>query len=114
MRTPGEMVAGIRQLPDDPGIRAQMLLDEHLDKDQRQTLSTHGWFDVVSSIGRKWRLWGVGTAVCLENRNMYCTTITRGYYPRPDAVLARKLLLETDEGEFMSIACLQGRAGAIL
>lgn len=83
---------------------ARALLEEHLTPEQRTQLAQDGGFVVVSQGGRTYQL-GFDHVVALDGplRGTYFC-IQLYYYPIGDAVLARKLLLETDEWAFLTTA----------
>lgn len=90
--------------------RADRLLRSYLSADQVSSVDREGWFEVVSSRGRPWRiLVGYSVRNCLlldEKRkkvSRWCLQQAE-LVPEEDANLAQKLLLETDEDAFLAVA----------
>jgi hypothetical protein len=89
--------------------KAVALLREHLDESQRQEFERDRHFHVISQSGKRYRLrvGRSGNVFELDEQgrevNRYC--IHPGeWVPDEDTMLAQKLLLETDEGEFRRLA----------
>jgi hypothetical protein len=63
----------------------------------------HGWFDVLTPGGNRYRI-RPGRVVRLDVRRCaYCIEATP-WAPAADQMLAKKLLLETDERRFLATA----------
>jgi hypothetical protein len=83
--------------------RAEALLLRWLSSRQRAQYRSHGWFDVVTPGGNRYRI-RAGTVVRLDARRCaYCIEATP-WVPAADQMLAKKLLLETDERRFLATA----------
>jgi hypothetical protein len=85
--------------------RAEALLEGWLSAGQRAQYRSHGWFDVVTAAGHRYRVWP-HKVVRLEpdaRRSVYCIE-TLSWVPAADQMLAKKLLLETDERRFLATA----------
>ena len=86
--------------------RAKKLLMDHITKEQRESLEKHGFFEVLVG-GKTYRIrQGThGNVRLIENgkeTKSFC--IQPNDIPDEDAMLAQKLLLETDEAAFLRIA----------
>lgn len=89
--------------------RAQELLDRHLTEEQRQSIQRHRHFHLHTPEGRRYRV-----DVDQQARNVHLVDesgrVRETYCAHPagvptaDAVLAQKLMLETNEREFLRIA----------
>jgi len=87
-------------------VRAKKLLQDHITKEQRESLEKHGFFEVVVA-GKTYRIrQGThGNVRLIENgKEVKSFCIQPNYVPDEDAMLAQKLLLETDEASFLKIA----------
>jgi len=87
-----------------PELKAAALLRQFLSPEQLQNYVRHGTFEVVSEGGRRYIL-GPGNVRAVDGPlagTSLCITLYD--WPPPDLVLARKLLLETDERLFLEIA----------
>jgi hypothetical protein len=83
--------------------RAEALLLRWLSPRQREQYRSHGWFDVVTPGGNLYRI-RPGTVVRLDARRCsYCIEAIP-WVPAADQMLAKKLLLETDERRFLATA----------
>ena len=83
--------------------RAEALLLRWLSPRQREQYRSHGWFDVVTPGGNLYRI-RPGTVVRLDARRCsYCIEAIP-WVPAADQMLAKKLLLETDERCFLATA----------
>jgi hypothetical protein len=83
--------------------RAEALLWNWLSPRQREQYRLHGWFDVVTSDGNRYRI-RLGRVVQLgASRSAYCIEAPP-WVPAADQLLAKKLLLETDERRFLATA----------
>ncbi|GAC1642855.1 MAG: hypothetical protein NVS4B2_32510 [Chloroflexota bacterium] len=90
--------------------RARTLLLSNLHKQQRRTLKRKGHFDVISSKGNVYRIATmlpynvrlVGDAK--PSRMFFCLEAEDPNLPVEDVLLAQKLMLENDEGEFLRLA----------
>jgi hypothetical protein len=86
--------------------RAKRLLVENISPAQRKSLKDHGHFDVLVG-GKTYRIkWGSHGNVYLVQggREVRSFCIQPPDVPAGDAMLAQKLLLETDEASFLRIA----------
>lgn len=88
--------------------RARKLLLEALAEEQQQELLANGYFHVETRNGtRRYRLSPTGQPKRVHGEDglawAYCIHPDYGY-PQDDIVLAQKLLLESDEDEFLRIA----------
>ena len=98
----------------DPEVRASALLRRHCSREQRVTFASRGYFDVVSSGGRRYRITegtcqNVYSLVACEDGTWYplqCFCLVAPVLPIGDLLLAQKLLLETDEQRFLAEAVL--------
>lgn len=85
-------------------LKAAALLRRFLTSKQLKNYVRHGQFEVTSEGGRKYMLGASNVRALdgpLEGASL-CITLYD--FPRPDLVLARKLLLETDERRFLETA----------
>jgi hypothetical protein len=83
--------------------RAEALLMSWLSPRQREQYRLHGWFDVVTRGGNRYRI-RAGRVVRLgAQRAAYCIEAPP-WVPAADQLLAKKLLLETDERRFLATA----------
>jgi hypothetical protein len=83
--------------------RAETLLLEHLDSKQARDWKEAGLFGVVGSKGTLYEINRDSFVYC--GARQYCLQ-SYGWVPGADACLARKLLIETDEDEFLRRANL--------
>jgi hypothetical protein len=82
---------------------AEALLVSWLSPRQREQYHLHGWFDVVTQGGSRYRI-RRGKVVRMDARRYaYCVEATP-WVPEADQMLAKKLLLETDERRFLATA----------
>jgi len=93
--------------------RARWLLERNLNAEQQRTLATGGFIDVRASGGRVYRLERVGFVGRLAEDKQsltaqYCIMPTVAM-PFADRLLALKLMLETEEEEFLRTAHHLGR-----
>jgi hypothetical protein len=93
--------------------RAHWLLERNLTAEQERTFATGGFIDVRASGGRVYRLERGGFVGRLAEdekslRAQYCIMPTVAM-PLADRLLALKLMLETDEEEFLRTAHHLGR-----
>lgn len=92
--------------------RAKKLLLHHLHAEQRKQLRRKGHFDVDGSRGTVYRIsssfpFNVRLAgPAKRSRVFFCTEAEDWGIPRWDVMLAQKLMIEADEGEFLKIANL--------
>lgn len=90
--------------------RARKLLRAGLNKEQRRDLKRKGYFHVVSSKGNIFRVanmfpYNVRLAGdAKRSRIFFCLEAEDPQLPVEDVMLAQKLLLESDEGEFLRVA----------
>ncbi|HZD69289.1 MAG TPA: hypothetical protein VFA45_10360 [Actinomycetes bacterium] len=83
--------------------RAEALLLSWLSPRQLAQYRVHGWFDVLTPGGNRYRI-RPGRVVRLDVRRCsYCIEATP-WVPAADQMLAKKLLLETDERRFLATA----------
>jgi len=88
--------------------RADELLRGFLTEEQAGTWE-RGWFDVVAASGKRFRLTPSGVFEMGDSGRVLCSYCIQMYgYPKGDVVLGRKLLLETNEDEFLRIAVRGG------
>ena len=91
------------------GERAERLLVACLSSAQRGELQTAGWFEVQSSRGRRYRIRRGRVRNVIEvdmlgrTLRTYCCHPFDGV-PDADTMLAQKLMLETQEDEFLRLA----------
>jgi hypothetical protein len=117
VETPEEIRARVRRLAERKAEelereaakeRARNLLCDHLSPKQEEDLRVRGYFDVVVN-GRSYRIRRGGHGGWVERMDGqratdgYCIYL-QGECPAEDNMLAQKLLLETDEAEFLRIA----------
>ncbi len=92
-----------------PGRRARALLLRQLDRTQRRQVREHGYFELVSSSGRRCRLMThtqVGNVIEIDaegNRVAGWCAHPVGV-PEGDGILTQKLVLETDDSLFFAVA----------
>jgi hypothetical protein len=90
--------------------RARKLLESALDPAQRRELKRKGYFHVWSSRGNVYRIarespFNVRLAgYAKASRIYFCLEAEDPDVPVEDVMLAQKLLLETNEGEFLRVA----------
>jgi hypothetical protein len=83
--------------------RAEALLLGWLSPRQRAQYRAHGWFEVVTPGGNRYRV-GRQKVLRLDvRRSAYCIE-SIPWVPAADQMLAKKLLLETDERRFLATA----------
>jgi hypothetical protein len=90
---------------------ARELLLAHLDAQQKRDALEHGWFEVLSDKGRRWRIRmnAISGNVDLMPEDgearlaSYCAH-AREQMPASDHHLIQKLILEADEEQFTSVA----------
>lgn len=89
--------------------RAEALLNRHIREDQRRTLREHGWIQVVSRKGNRYRVYrGRSHNVKLldsQDREVmsYCAHPTM-QVPEADCMLSQMLMLELAEDRFLALA----------
>jgi hypothetical protein len=83
--------------------RAEALLLGWLSPGQRAQYRRHGWFEVVTPSGNRYRIWPRKVVRLDVHRSAYCIEAIP-WVPAADQMLARKLLLETDERRFLATA----------
>jgi hypothetical protein len=92
--------------------RARRLLERNLSAEQRRTLAKSGFIDVRACGGRVYRLARSGSVARLSEDGKYLTEqyciVPTVAMPPEDRLLALKLMLETDEEEFLKTACRRG------
>jgi len=91
--------------------RARALLAEHLTARQRRELRDQGWFSLRSSRGGVYRICqgqvqNVLAEVDGRVARRYCAHPQAVRVPDEDAMLAQKLMLESDEDAFLAVANL--------
>ena len=90
--------------------RARKLLRSALEPEQRRELKRKGYFHVRSSRGNVYRIarefpFNVRLAgYAKPSRIYFCLETEDPDVPIEDVMLAQKLMLETDEGKFLSLA----------
>jgi hypothetical protein len=99
VRWAGDALARRRQAE----LRAEALLLSWLSPRQREQYRSHGWFDVVTAGGNRYRIWPWKVARLDVRRCAYCIEAIP-WVPAADEMLAKKLLLETDEQRFLATA----------
>jgi hypothetical protein len=83
--------------------RAEALLLGWLSPRQRAQYRARGWVEVVTAAGNRYRVWPHKVVRVDARRSVYCIeAVSR--VPVADEMLAKKLLLETDERRFLAIA----------
>lgn len=103
---------------------ARTTLERMLNEDQLKQLADHGYFDVIGNLGTRYRLyanaysgnvyWIDETGYAAGNFCAHPDTAgrsldgKRGRLPVSDSVIGQKLMLETDEVRFLSLANLFG------
>lgn len=94
---------------DAPRQRARQLLKANLTLEQTKQLEDKGWFEVLGSLGKRYRVWQgqVRNVIRLGEDgkpiDRLCAHPAEDV-PDEDAMLAQKLLLEVDEAAFSAIA----------
>ncbi|HZD02039.1 MAG TPA: hypothetical protein VFA46_18155 [Actinomycetes bacterium] len=83
--------------------RAEALLLSWLSSRQRAQYRLYGWFDVVTPGGNRYRIRRHKVVRLDVPRCTYCIEAT-SRIPASDQMLAKKLLLETDERRFLGTA----------
>jgi transglutaminase-like putative cysteine protease len=83
--------------------RAEALLLRWLSPHQREQYRSHGWFEVVTPGGNRYRIRPTKVIRLDARRSAYCIEATP-WVPVADQMLAKKLLLETDERRFLATA----------
>ena len=90
--------------------RARKLLKASLDAEQRRELKRKGYFHVSGSRGNVYRVasrfpFNVRLAgYAKPSRVFFCLEAEDPLVPVEDVMLAQKLMLEQDEGEFLRVA----------
>lgn len=90
--------------------RARRLLESSLDPAQRKQLNRKGYFEIGGSRGNVYRIanefpFNVRLAgYAKPSRVFFCLEAEDPEVPAEDVMLAQKLLLEHDEGEFLRLA----------
>lgn len=103
---------------------ARTTLERMLNEDQLKQLADHGYFEVIGNLGTRYRLyanaysgnvyWIDETGFAAGNFCAHPDTAgrsldgKRGRLPVSDSVIGQKLMLETDEARFLSLANLFG------
>ena len=83
--------------------RAEALLLGWLSPDPRRQYQAHGWFEVTTARGHRYRVLRGGVVRLDPLGSGYCIEATSPV-PVADEMLANKLLLETDERRFLATA----------
>jgi hypothetical protein len=83
--------------------RAEALLLGWLSPDQRRQYQVHGWFEVTTARGYRYRVLRGGVVRLDPRGSAYCIEATCPV-PVADEMLTNKLLLETDERRFLATA----------
>ncbi len=84
-------------------LRAEALLLDWLSPHQREQYRARGWFEVVTQTGHRYGIWPRQVVRLDGRRAAYCIE-ARSPVPVCDEMLAKKLLLETDEHRFLATA----------
>lgn len=84
-------------------LRAKALLLTWLSPGQRSQYRARGWFDVVTPTGSRYRVCPRKVVRMDAHRSAYCIEAIP-WVPEADQMLAKKLLLETDERRFLATA----------
>ena len=84
-------------------LRAEALLWAWLSPAQRQQYRARRWFEVTTASGRRYRILRGGVVRLHPRGSAYCIEATSPV-PVADEMLANKLLLETDERQFLATA----------
>jgi hypothetical protein len=84
-------------------LRAEALLLGWLSPGQRAQYRAHGRFDVVTAAGHRYRVWPRKVVRLDGYRSAYCIE-AMSWVPAADQMLAKKLLLETNERRFLATA----------
>jgi hypothetical protein len=84
-------------------LRAEALLESWLSPPQRAQYRARGCFDVVTPAGSRYRICPRKVVRLDARRSAYCIE-ARPWIPEADQMLAKKLLLETDERRFLATA----------
>ncbi|SRR5258706_7080346 len=99
--TPSESTQAARQ-------RARQLLLANLTLEQTKQLETQRWFDVLGSLGTRYRIFQgqIRNVTSLNEQGNFVQTYCAqpAGVPDEDAMLAQKLVLETDEAAFLRVA----------
>jgi hypothetical protein len=83
--------------------RAEALLLGWLSPDQLRQYQAHGWFEVTTTRGYRYRVLRGGVVRQDPRGSAFCIEATSPV-PVADEMLANKLLLETDERRFLATA----------
>jgi hypothetical protein len=84
-------------------LRAEALLWAWLSPAQRKQYRARRWLEVTTSSGRRYRVLRGGVVRLDPRGSAYCIEATSPV-PVADEMLANKLLLETDERQFLATA----------
>jgi hypothetical protein len=84
-------------------LRAEALLWVWLSPAQRKQYRARRWFEVTTTSGRRYRILPGGVVRLDPRGSAYCIEATSPV-PVADEMLANKLLLETDERQFLATA----------
>lgn len=97
-------------------LKAWELFWNHLSLEQRQSALEHYDVDIIGNVSnRKYKMifnkqtYHIGFCDSLH-ATAYCVTTFNKYIPMWDKLLVQKLMLETDEERFMTIACSTSRS----
>lgn len=85
--------------------RAEKLLETCLTSGQRESLRKNGWFVVYTKSGRGYQIrrGRARNVIEVNTKRTYCCHPVDGV-PDADTMLAQKLMLETQEDEFLRLA----------
>ncbi len=83
--------------------RAEALLLGWLSPGQRAQYHSRGWFEVTTLTGHRYGVWPRKVVRLDARRSAYCIE-SMSWVPVADEMLAKKLLLETDERRFLATA----------
>ncbi|SRR6266536_1181486 len=84
-------------------MRAEALLLGWLSPGQRAQYGSRGWFEVRTPSGHRYGVWPRKVVRLDARRSAYCIE-AMAWVPVADEMLAKKLLLETDERRFLATA----------
>ena len=104
---PGRRIRDARRRRRQAARRAEALLLRWLSPAQRTQYRRRGWFEVLTPAGHRYRLWPQRVMRLdggrYSRRFGYCIEAATAV-PVADELLAKKLLLETDEARFLATA----------
>ena len=89
--------------------RARQLLLENLDKKQKKDYTKNRQFKVIGSLGGKYTITHKNQINVIDAAGNALCVVTRDLVPTEDLLLVQKLLIETDEDEFLRVAINWGK-----